>query len=1011
MKMKTLKVMALIFIGLFIVQKGFPIVQNFFIDTIYALQDKEDDAVYSTLETAGTEQQDVEIGFSTATKQGSPGETVLIEFTSNQPLDEINLILPAEAKIETSSLLEGVVIQQVEAEQWYLLSKEPLSAFLLPLIFEETGEYEIQVENEMLAVKIEQDNKTAEPETPREVEEQQLDEEVEDSEDGTKHARDDIFTTPDPDLPFDPNDSGNLYLLEGQEIVERGVSNWREFLIAYSDPSVNYIYFERSFHSTEPATAGLTNMHNNHGFHNVNGGDNGIWFMEPRISRTLIVDGKGLTLDMQAVVLGMSFVTHDPTSPWDVTYQNMKIYHGSFYGTFNFYGAGAENVRNSRLRFHNVISTGNRMVLEPEGSVILSGHVSSHQTTTYTSIFNPSWNISATRNLANLLVNQIDIAENAEVSLSTFNSGNLDLRSGVWPTDPRAALRIGENATLTLQSAGTTTSDFAAGGANISFRNLQGNMTVGKGATVNLIPRANGASIVMNGTNGTIQLMEDSTVNIRSSGRTTSTNGNLHNLIWVASGNNLTLGERSTLDIEAINQTSSGSNIVNFSGTTGILQVGKDATLDIRSDTTATGQNLIGFSGANNATRFVIDEAKRVNLQKLNSMSTGNLIHGGGVTARRQSIKQWDYGNISGGSNFHWTPIYSMTANISNAANAVTNVTSVTSFLPVTEESLRTTFNSRSNRLLFEHVPNVEVTIDSLTEDPSLRNSRVISGRATPSSYIRFQREGALPEPEISAITTINQDTESFHVMSDANGYYEFDLSQYEPFERFQVGEFVTAHAMLYGEWASKTVIVEAIQDMDPKDPLQPDNTIDPDNPPDLGVNRGIISIDFISQFNFGSVPIRSSRTSYSAQPQQLNNAEGDTFGGKRPNFIQVTDRRAENSGWTLSARLGEDGFVSNDGHKLRGVELSLNNIDMVTTGSNDSMRPHYWESRALNTGRQTLANAEVNQGGGTWIQRYGDQETMADSVVLEVPSGAVPQATAYTATIHWELSFVPGMD
>lgn len=1010
MKMKTLKVMALIFIGLLIVQQGFPIVQNFFIDTIYALQDKEDDAVHSTLETAGTEQQDVEIGFSTETKQGSPGETVLIEFTSNQPLDEIDLILPAEAKIETSSLLEGVVIQQVEAEQWHLLSKEPLSVFLLPLIFEETGEYEVQVENEMLTVEIGQDDKTAEPETPREIEEEQSDEEVEDSEDGTKHARDDIFTTPDPDLPFDPNDSGNLYLLEGQEIVERGVSNWVEFLTAYSDPSVNYIYFERSFNSTNPATAGVPGMWNNGGS-NVNGGENWIWFNQSNISRTLIVDGKGHTLDMQAVVLGMPSVSHNASNPWDVTLQNIKIYHGSSFGAFNFYFGGTENIRRSRLRYHNMMSVGNRLILEAEASVSMSGYVSSHQTTTYSSMFNTSWNISSTRNLANLTVNQIDIAENAEVSLSTFNSGNLDLRSGVWPTDPRAALRIGENAKLTLQSNGTSTWMDSAYGANIVFQNLEGNMTVGKGATVNLIPRANGAAITMVGNNGNIQLLEDSTVSIRSSGRTTSINGLTTNLIWVAAGNNLMLGEGSTLDIEAINQTSSGANIVNFSGTTGILQVGKDATLDIRSDTTATGQNLIGFSGANNATRFVIDEAKRVNLQKLNSMSTGNLIHGGGVTARRQSIQQWDYGNISGSSNFHWAPIFSMTANISNAANAVTNVTSVTSFLPDTEESLRTSFNSRSNRLLFEHVPNVEVTIDSLTEDPSLRNSRVISGRATPSSYIRFQREGALPEPEISAITTINQDTESFHVMSDANGYYEFDLSQYEPFERFQVGEFVTAHAMLYGEWASKTVIVEAIQDMDPKDPLQPDNTIDPDNPPDLGVNRGIISIDFISQFNFGSVPIRSSRTSYSAQPQQLNNAEGDTFGGKRPNFIQVTDRRAENSGWTLSARLGEDGFVSNDGHKLRGVELSLNNIDMVTTGSNNSMRPHYWESRALNTGRQTLANAEVNQCGGTWIQRYGDQETMADSVVLEVPSGAVPQATAYTATIHWELSFVPGMD
>lgn len=697
MKMKTLKVMALIFIGLLIVQQGFPIVQNFFIDTIYALQDKEDDAVHSTLETAGTEQQDVEIGFSTETKQGSPGETVLIEFTSNQPLDEIDLILPAEAKIETSSLLEGVVIQQVEAEQWHLLSKEPLSVFLLPLIFEETGEYEVQVENEMLTVEIGQDDKTAEPETPREIEEEQSDEEVEDSEDGTKHARDDIFTTPDPDLPFDPNDSGNLYLLEGQEIVERGVSNWVEFLTAYSDPSVNYIYFERSFNSTNPATAGVPGMWNNGGS-NVNGGENWIWFNQSNISRTLIVDGKGHTLDMQAVVLGMPSVSHNASNPWDVTLQNIKIYHGSSFGAFNFYFGGTENIRRSRLRYHNMMSVGNRLILEAEASVSMSGYVSSHQTTTYSSMFNTSWNISSTRNLANLTVNQIDIAENAEVSLSTFNSGNLDLRSGVWPTDPRAALRIGENAKLTLQSNGTSTWMDSAYGANIVFQNLEGNMTVGKGATVNLIPRANGAAITMVGNNGNIQLLEDSTVSIRSSGRTTSINGLTTNLIWVAAGNNLMLGEGSTLDIEAINQTSSGANIVNFSGTTGILQVGKDATLDIRSDTTATGQNLIGFSGANNATRFVIDEAKRVNLQKLNSMSTGNLIHGGGVTARRQSIQQWDYGNISGSSNFHWAPIFSMTANISNAANAVTNVTSVTSFLPDTEESLRTSFNSRSNR-------------------------------------------------------------------------------------------------------------------------------------------------------------------------------------------------------------------------------------------------------------------------------------------------------------------------
>ena len=35
----------------------------------------------------------------------------------------------------------------------------------------------------------------------------------------------------------------------------------------------------------------------------------------------------------------------------------------------------------------------------------------------------------------------------------------------------------------------------------------------------------------------------------------------------------------------------------------------------------------------------------------------------------------------------------------------------------------------------------------------------------------------------------------------------------------------------------------------------------------------------------------------------------------------------------------------------------------------------------------------------------------MDQSVMLEVPVSATPQATSYTGIIHWELSFVPEMD
>jgi hypothetical protein len=260
----------------------------------------------------------------------------------------------------------------------------------------------------------------------------------------------------------------------------------------------------------------------------------------------------------------------------------------------------------------------------------------------------------------------------------------------------------------------------------------------------------------------------------------------------------------------------------------------------------------------------------------------------------------------------------------------------------------------------------------------------------------------------IGPIETGEEETEWFHVIAEEDGSFEFDLSQFDDFDYFRGQEVVTATAFLNGRRNETSVIVDGI---DPRDPLNPDVDVDPDNRPTLPENQGLISIDFISQFDFGHVPIRSSQAYYPALPQKLRNAEDDPAGGERPNYVQISDRREESTGWTLSARLDEAGFVSKEGHQLRGVQLLLNNIRMATTSSNTSSVPTYWESRELNTGRQILAKAEEGQGSGTWIQRFGDGETMDQSVMLEVPVSATPQATSYTGIIHWELSFVPEMD
>ncbi|MGG5335786.1 WxL domain-containing protein [Enterococcus sp. AZ154] len=192
-----------------------------------------------------------------------------------------------------------------------------------------------------------------------------------------------------------------------------------------------------------------------------------------------------------------------------------------------------------------------------------------------------------------------------------------------------------------------------------------------------------------------------------------------------------------------------------------------------------------------------------------------------------------------------------------------------------------------------------------------------------------------------------------------------------------------------------------------PVDPLDPDTQVNPENPPEIDAEQGFVSLDFVSQFQFGTVGIRSETTTYDALPQKLLQP-ADPNDNLRPNYVQVSDRRRENSGWTLRATLREP-FESDEGHQLTGARILLDNIDVVTTRENVSEPPTHKQQAALTVGNaEIIAQAGANQGRGTWVQRFGDRETMDQSVKLEVPISATPQATRYSATILWELSFVP---
>ncbi|HJE17241.1 MAG TPA: WxL domain-containing protein, partial [Enterococcus casseliflavus] len=263
-----------------------------------------------------------------------------------------------------------------------------------------------------------------------------------------------------------------------------------------------------------------------------------------------------------------------------------------------------------------------------------------------------------------------------------------------------------------------------------------------------------------------------------------------------------------------------------------------------------------------------------------------------------------------------------------------------------------------------------------------------------------------IPAPQLQSPSF--DDNSLFHLQADANGDFSLTLAEGD---RFTKHNTVTAYAFLNGKFDTDETVVQEIATMNPRDPIAPDIEVNPENKPDIPEHLGFISIDFISQYSFGDVSISADTKQYNALPQRLSSADGSVT-EERPNYVQISDRRAQFTGWELNATLSAAGFRNDRGEELRGARIILENAVMLTNAANSAIPPTYSESMILDPGVPALiAEADANEGSGTWIQRYGDMGTMGDSVKLEVPIGSNPRNMTYQATIEWELSFVPSTE
>ncbi|MEB6146447.1 WxL domain-containing protein [Enterococcus casseliflavus] len=216
------------------------------------------------------------------------------------------------------------------------------------------------------------------------------------------------------------------------------------------------------------------------------------------------------------------------------------------------------------------------------------------------------------------------------------------------------------------------------------------------------------------------------------------------------------------------------------------------------------------------------------------------------------------------------------------------------------------------------------------------------------------------------------------------------------------------------GEFSRETIEVCYVYEtanVSPVDPMNPEIEVDPENQPKLPEDQGLLSIDFISSFTFGSQAISAQTKRYYAQPQRLLNLDGTLNDAEeRPNYIQVSDRRPDNErkGWTLAVTQNSQ-FTDRQDNQLRGARLLLNNQQFASVQENgEPMLQNQDGVVLIPEQKMPLVTARNGQGAGTWIYRFGDGESAGESVALEVPPTADPRTTTYQTTLTWELSAVP---
>lgn len=200
---------------------------------------------------------------------------------------------------------------------------------------------------------------------------------------------------------------------------------------------------------------------------------------------------------------------------------------------------------------------------------------------------------------------------------------------------------------------------------------------------------------------------------------------------------------------------------------------------------------------------------------------------------------------------------------------------------------------------------------------------------------------------------------------------------------------------------------------VNPTDPTMPVAPVDPANPndPHSPGTAGPLSIDYVSNFHFGSQPITTLDSIFYAKLDSVKQvSSGSTI--SVPNFVQVTDKRGLNTGWKLTVKQnGQFKTADATPATLTNAVLTLNK---ATAKSQLSPLLAPITSIAVldpgGTASSLVATAAPATGMGTWTASFGsDATTGAQAISLAVPvTTNKVQNSQYKTSLTWNLEDSP---